>query len=602
MACEKHCDLLQSNRLRNARVLPRLAKCIANCCSPLAYKTLAAIIPKKSPTCKSGRANSHINDQGILNVLVYTRVLSREHGLAVHVQRNGIGTMLVVSRWGLLEKSLSECKASTTRDEPPPGTCYQPPAAAGDVVLWNFEAGRYACPTVAFPADGGAPKCLGWSTRMPMLVHMYDRLIYDFPISPSTRVALSSLISGNFSVGARWSAAALPRARFSDAAGFAGRLSKGIQTSPGRRTDATKQQRTLPSMPSSPAPARCDSEPRGEASRLLVSMTTVPTRVESVEQVIASLTAQTRVPDHTLIVAPDDMQAWRRMWRSKTNSEAVETEQRKQERSARARLLRLSNHSMVTWGLRLTVTQPKVDHGPIMKLLGALQYMQDHATAEERRTTVIMTIDDDFIYPKWACSNLLRWADRCPSAVVAYAGAHYAGMPQAPEDFKANQKFLDRGTLGAYPAGRHHLAPPCTLRQVNYILGWAGVGYRPSFFTSEFMGDLAWLKTDVVGGRRSSSAWLDDQYISGHLNKEAVPLYLLPFPKDGRWRFISKGSAARSSKNHTHLMMQTAAMLMRFAGTGDEAWNLPVTHRCTTDCAKISKSLVPRHCAAYANM
>ena len=238
----------------------------------------------------------------------------------------------------------------------------------------------------------------------------------------------------------------------------------------------------------------------------------------------------------------------------------VESEQRAQEHSARARLLQMGNQSMGRWGLHVTVTQPEVDHGPVMKLLGALQYLQDHGSAEDRRTTVIMTIDDDFIYPKWACYNLLRWADRCPSAVVAYAGAHYAGMPRAPEDFAPKQRFLDRRTLGAYPSGRHLQAPPCTLRQVNYILGWAGVGYRYSFFKSEFMdaSHLTWLTTDVRCEKRcrSSSAWLDDQYISGHLNKEAVPMYLLPFPKNDRWRFISKGSVARSSKNHTQAAMR----------------------------------------------
>ena len=110
---------------------------------------------------------------------------------------------------------------------------------------------------------------------------------------------------------------------------------------------------------------------------------------------------------------------------------------------------------------------------------------------------------------------------------------------------------------------------------------------------------LAWPAADVrcKEGCSASSAWLDDQYISGHLNKEGVPMYLLPFPTHDSWRFLSHGSAARSSKNRTHLWLQTAWMLMRFAGTGEEAWSLPRAHLCTSDCAKTSRNKVPKHCA-----
>ena len=567
--------------------------------SPAAYRALAATIPAKSRACSGRKKTSHINDQAILNVLVYTRVLSREHGLVVHVQRNGAGTMLVVSRWGLLENHIRECP--NTLLEPPPSTCYQKPAATGDIVLWNYHSGRYECPTVAFPAGNGEPTYLRLSTRMPMLVHMYDRLINDYSISPRVRTALAPLLKGSFSIPScvcDW--ASSPSRCYPASNNHTPCLPVCCNAIQRAAKVTARHLGAAPSPPLPLAPARCSIQPRGESSRLLVSMTTVPTRVELVEKVLASVARQTRVPDHVLIVAPLGMAAWRRMWRSAVKSVEVENEQRTQERLARLRLLQLSNKSLAQWGLPVTVTQPHVDHGPVMKLIGALQYLQ-YRPPTERNATVIMTIDDDLIYPNWACSNLLQWADRCPSAVVAYTGAHYAGMPQAPEEYARAQKFLDGRTLGAYPSGRHRQAPPCTVRQVNYILGWAGVGYRPSFFTSEFtdVSHLAWLAADVrcEEGCSASSAWLDDQYISGHLNKEGVPMYLLPFPTHDSWRFLSHGSAARSSKNRTHLWLQTAWMLMRFAGTGEEAWSLPRAHLCTSDCAKISRNKVPKHYA-----
>lgn len=347
--------------------------------------------------------------------------------------------------------------------------------------------------------------------------------------------------------------------------------------------------------------AECDAGPRAQPSRLLVSLTTVPSRVDLVERVVHALSTQSRVPDRILVVAPRGMKAWRKMWRDASNETRmaqVVHEQQEQERAARARLLQLSNRSRVEWLMPLTVLQPTVDHGPVMKLLGALQYLS-YRTPAERDATLIMTVDDDTVYPPWACERMHSWADRCPGAVVAYAGAHYAGMPSRVEDFARGQKFLDGHTLGAYPGGKHRQGAPCTLRQVNYLLGWAGVGYRASFFRREFMGEehLAWLTQDVgcESGCKASSAWLDDQYISGHLNKEGVPIYLLPFPQH-RWRMLATGSAARSSKNQTHLALQTAWMLRHFAGTGDAAWSLPIATKCTADCAALEPADQLRLC------
>ena len=188
---------------------------------------------------------------------------------------------------------------------------------------------------------------------------------------------------------------------------------------------------------------------------------------------------------------------------------------------------------------------------------------------------------------------MLSWAERCPRVAFAHAGATYAGLPQSPDaidDQFSPSQYVDGAPVGAAPGHRpHHPAPPCALRQVNYLLGWASAGYRFSFFEDGNLTDpahLQWLQQDVgcLESCSKNSAWLDDQYISGHLNAAGVPIYLLPFPRQGRWHALSFHSEARQSRDRKHLGRQTAWMLMHFRGTGQEAWNLPVTHHCTPEC------------------
>ena len=94
---------------------------------------------------------------------------------------------------------------------------------------------------------------------------------------------------------------------------------------------------------------------------------------------------------------------------------------------------------------------------------------------------------------------------------VAHAGGDYHGLPNAPEDYARGQRYSVYGTLPN--TRRHVLPPPCTLRVVNYVLGWAGVAYRARFFDAAFFDGLGMLAAagfmaqEAVTGQTWGTYW-----------------------------------------------------------------------------------------------
>ena len=303
---------------------------------------------------------------------------------------------------------------------------------------------------------------------------------------------------------------------------------------------------------------------------LLVSIGTVPSRISLLVETVRQLKLQTRQPNETLLVLPTEFDAHGKPHAKKSlaNFESglaklLESHAATREDGRRSRL--------ATW--RVTV-----DYGPVMKLVGALQFLHEHPLPPEHAAhTLLVTLDDDMDYPSWLCENLVKYALRYPTATLAYAGGVYHGLPSAPDDYARGQRYDVRGPL---PNGHKHLAnPSCTLRKVNYLLGWAGVIYRPSHFDDAFFADLAELA--------AICHWCDDQYISHHLNRRHVPILMPPLPLHAHFHVRSRMSAARNSPSTDKTRwMQTASLMMRFRGKGaDKEWSMPFSYVCLDGCA-----------------
>ena len=179
---------------------------------------------------------------------------------------------------------------------------------------------------------------------------------------------------------------------------------------------------------------------------VLASVTSVPSRTESLGQMLPSLAVQSRLPDETVLVIPQQFQTW-----TQENSEMAANARSEDVEASVRRLIRL--HSM----LRLTLFRPTVDHGPIMKLVGALWHLRTLPNATQA-TAVIITLDDDVFYPSWLVERSMQWAALYPRAVIAQAGGSVPFFPKTADAWATVSQTLHstpplKARFGVTPGG-----------------------------------------------------------------------------------------------------------------------------------------------------
>ena len=300
-------------------------------------------------------------------------------------------------------------------------------------------------------------------------------------------------------------------------------------------------------------PVRMSAPKAGSGHLLMVSMASVPTRFDALPATLARLEHQTRVPDAVVLVTA------RRYKNFPLSDGALDNVRRVAQTSP----------------LSVTVHELLEDVGPMSKIIGAMLHLRTLPRQMSDRT-VLVTLDDDLDYPRWACANLLHWSLRYPDAVVAHAGGMYHGVHGA----RGRQNFTIYGArwpgYGPHRAGQPWLSPPCTVRAVNALYGWAGVAYRPYQLRHGLVDRLRWLTDEMPRG-----CWYcDDMYVSGHLHGWGVPILLVPFPlADSRWAQLQQGSAARPHKPPNNsgpgwqsILGEIRTLLLRF---NESTWQGP---------------------------
>lgn len=129
------------------------------------------------------------------------------------------------------------------------------------------------------------------------------------------------------------------------------------------------------------------------------------------------------------------------------------------------------------------------DYGPATKLLGVLEKVQLPPDA------IIVTVDDDVLYPKNLVLQLAYKAQQHPNSAVGVLGAYY--------DPNAELGLTKTSQADAL---------------VDILQGYTGVAYRRKFF-----------KTDIFDITKSPTACVnsDDIYISYYLAKNNIPRQVL---------------------------------------------------------------------------
>lgn len=151
----------------------------------------------------------------------------------------------------------------------------------------------------------------------------------------------------------------------------------------------------------------------------------------------------------------------------------------------------------------LCTVVPCIDYGPITKLMGAL-------LSEHDPTTIIITFDDDIIYPPTLVETLITHHKEYPASAIGSSGMLLkyncpwcAITPNENTGFRASAKFP------IPPEGR----------RVDSIYGYPGALYRRSFFPSKDRLEADFLKYALLDNALLCN---DDITISGYLSLKGI--------------------------------------------------------------------------------
>jgi hypothetical protein len=204
--------------------------------------------------------------------------------------------------------------------------------------------------------------------------------------------------------------------------------------------------------------------------RVIVSLSTVPDRINNLRPTIQSLLKQTRPPDEIVVAIPE--------FSIREHRPYVVPEY----------LLRLP---------RVRVLRCREDWGPATKFIGAIQ----DELAAGRENTLIMVVDDDRLYPRDALETYLFYSEQLPNAALCFRGA---AMPS---------------TLDWDDAKMIHAKDLREPRPIAVITGCGSYLIQPRFFDGSL-----WDYSVAP----QVAFHIDDIWISGWLSRRGVKRYVVP--------------------------------------------------------------------------
>ena len=208
---------------------------------------------------------------------------------------------------------------------------------------------------------------------------------------------------------------------------------------------------------------------KSSPSGLVVTLTTLPSRIGKIFPALNSLLDQTVAPDRIFIALPPFS---RREQMTYSVPEA------------------LRNHPAVT------LLPAQHDWGPATKLIPALRHFEDEPG------TIILAVDDDNVYPRTFLETFLHFAHALPEAALSLRG-----WPIPPSRrWQDSREF--KGTQISSPV------------ETDIITGCGGILVRPRFFDADFFD---------YGAAPPQAFFVDDIWISGHLARRKIAKFVLPF-------------------------------------------------------------------------
>jgi hypothetical protein len=204
--------------------------------------------------------------------------------------------------------------------------------------------------------------------------------------------------------------------------------------------------------------------------RVIVSLSTVPDRINNLRPTIRSLLKQSRPPDEIVLAIP--------------------------EFSIREQRPYPVPEHVSRWP-RLRVLHCRRDWGPATKFIPIVR----EELAAGRGNTLVMVVDDDRIYPRDALETYLHYNEQLPDAALCFRGA---AMPR-------NLDWRDAKMIRA-----SELREP---QPAAVITGCGSYLIQPRFFDESL-----WDYSQAPQG----AFYMDDIWISGCLTRRNVKRYVVP--------------------------------------------------------------------------
>lgn len=225
--------------------------------------------------------------------------------------------------------------------------------------------------------------------------------------------------------------------------------------------------------------------------RLVVSLTTIPSRLTQprIIQVLQSIHNQTLKPDALYLGLP------RFCVKTKTPYPATPP--------AIKRLCK-------------TIPIPN-DYGPVTKIAAGL-------IAEGDPDTIIVTCDDDTVYPPTLLSELSDRAQRFPQAAIGSASIYLGSFPCYLGFATVATQGHKTGPLGLLHKARQFWDLPLSPdqpRQADILCGFPGVAYRRSFFPGSFVHFIRDFLDQAISNR--DTRLNDDVTLSGFISRQNIP-------------------------------------------------------------------------------
>lgn len=214
--------------------------------------------------------------------------------------------------------------------------------------------------------------------------------------------------------------------------------------------------------------------------RVVASLTTMPYRYSKIIRTLESLNRQTHALDAIYLSLPD-----------------------------RSRRLDIEYPPITDEIARLCTVVPCTDFGPITKICGAL-------LAEEDPETVIITFDDDMVYPETMVETLVKHHRKYPNSAIGSSGMllRYS-CPMCAITPNENNFFYRISKFKVAPEGR----------RVDSIYGYPGALYIRKFFPTKDKLEMEFLNFALADHNMFMN---DDIVISGYLSLQNIERRIFP--------------------------------------------------------------------------